>query len=205
MAFSLRRARITGALTAMLALAALAGAAPAQAHDALASTSPADGQTVTSNPGKVSITLTSPPTTGIAGANVLTVTAPDGHVVSSGDVTIEGATLSTTADVDHPGKHTVAWRAVSADGHPIEGNFSFTYAAEVEAATPSAAASPASTTAAAAPEPSAQATDAAATPVSQTGSAVPTGWLVAAGVIIVGLVGALIYLIRRRNKAENGA
>lgn len=52
-----------------------------------------------------------------------------------------------------------------------------------------AAASPASTKAAAAPEPSAPATDAAADPLSQTGSAVPTGWLAAAGVIIVGRVG----------------
>ena len=86
MAFSLRRARTTAALTASLALAALLGVAPAQAHDALASTSPTDGQTIATNPGKVSITLTNPPTTGIPGSNILTVTAPDGHVVSSGEV-----------------------------------------------------------------------------------------------------------------------
>ncbi|MGY4542181.1 putative membrane protein [Arthrobacter sp. UYNi723] len=35
MAFPLRRARITGALTAVLALTALIGPAPAQAHDGL--------------------------------------------------------------------------------------------------------------------------------------------------------------------------
>lgn len=207
MAFSFRGARITGALTASLALAALVGAAPALAHDALASTSPADGQTVTSNPGKVSITLTNPPTTGIPGANVLTVTAPDGHVVSSGDVSVEGATLSTAAGIDHAGKHTLAWRAVSADGHPIEGAFSFTYAPETGASqTATAAASPAaSTPAAAAPEPSVSATDVAAAPADQTGSVVETGWLIAAGVIIAGLVAALIYSMRRRNKTGTEA
>src|SRR5215207_2777445 len=74
--FSLRRARMTGALTAILAMAALAGTAPAQAHDALASTSPAEGQTITTNPGKVSVTLNNPPETGVPGSNIIKVIAP---------------------------------------------------------------------------------------------------------------------------------
>ena len=209
MAFSLRRARTTGALTAALALTALLGTAPARAHDALASTSPADGQTVTANPGKVSITLTNPPTTGIAGSNILTVTAPDGHVVSSGEVTVEGATLSTDADIDHEAKHTVQWRAVSADGHPIEGTFSFTFAPEAAAsaepsnASPSATAS-AATSAAAAVEPSQAATEAATVSADQTEPANPAGWVIGAVVLLAALA-ALVYFLRRRNKTGTTA
>lgn len=206
MTISFRRVRTTAALTASLALAAFLGTAPAQAHDALASTSPTDGQTITTNPGKVSITLTNPPNTKIPGSNMLKVTAPDGHVVSNGEVTLEGATLSTAAEIDHDGKHTVQWRAVSADGHPIEGTFSFTYTPEAvasaapTAALPSATAT-ATTSAAAAPEPSQAATEAATDPASQTEPASPAGWVLGALVILAALAG-LIYFLRRKNKAD---
>ena len=203
MAFSLRRARFAGALTATLALAALT-AAPAQAHDALASTSPADGQTITTNPGEVSITLTNPPTTGVPGANVLTVTAPDGHVASSGDVTVNGSTLSTEADIDHDGEHTVQWRAVSADGHPIEGTFSFTYAPEGEG-TETASAAATSPAAVAYPSSPASPTQAAATAANQSEPANNTGLLTAAGVVIVVLAIAVAYLLRRRNATNDQA
>jgi copper resistance protein C len=209
MAFSLRRVRITGALTAALALTALLGSVPAQAHDALASTSPSDGQTITANPGKVSITLTNPPTTGVPGSNILTVTAPDGHVVSNGEVTVDGATLSTAADIDHDGKHSVEWRAVSADGHPIEGTFSFTYTPEADApaspptGTPAAGAT-AATSAAAVPAPSVAVTEAATDSAAQTEPASPAGWVIGA-VIVAALAAGLVYLLRRRKASDNQA
>ncbi|MDN4643886.1 copper resistance CopC family protein [Arthrobacter sp. PsM3] len=195
---SFRRARIAGALTTALAFTAFLGAVPAQAHDSLASTSPADGQTLTANPGKVTITLTKPPTTGIAGANIIKVTAPDGHTASSGDITVDGATISTAADIDHPGKHTVDWRAVSADGHPIEGTFSFTYApAETGTTAPSALATPATGT----PEPAGPGAAAQpAEPAAQKAAADMTGWLIAAGALIIGLAGALVYVMTSRKK-----
>lgn len=131
----------------------------------MASTSPSDGQT---HHQQLRQDLHHPdqsPTTGIQGANVLTITASDGHFVSSPDVTVEGATLSTSADVDHPGKHAVVWHAVSANGDIRQGRGSHI-------------------------------------PDRFRG---PTWWLVAAGVVIVGKVGALIYRGRRRNKADNAA
>ncbi|ABK05906.1 copper resistance protein CopC (plasmid) [Arthrobacter sp. FB24] len=199
---SFRRARIAGALTTALAFTAFLGAGPAQAHDSVASTSPAEGQTLTTNPGKVTITLTKPPTTGIAGANIIKVTAPDGHIVSTGDITVEGATLSTAADIDHPGKHTVDWRAVSADGHPIEGTLSFTYAPDETGTTaPSAAATPATGT----PEPAGPGAAAqAAAPAAQTATADMTGWLIAAGIVIICLAGALVYVATTRKKPDTG-
>lgn len=197
MSFSYRHARITGVAVAALALTAFFGSVPAYAHDSVSSTSPSDGATVTANPGKVSITLTQAPDTKLPGSNIIKVTAPDGHVVSTGNITADGSTLSIGADIDHPGKHTVDWRAVSADGHPIEGTFSFTYAGN-GATTPAAA--PAVTTApAAAPTTPGATTEPAAAPASQTSSD-NTGLLIGAGAVIVILAGVIIYLVTRRNK-----
>jgi methionine-rich copper-binding protein CopC len=209
--FSLRRARMTGTLTAILALTALAGTAPAQAHDALASTSPAEGQTITTNPGKVSITLNNAPNTQLKGSNIIKVTAPDGHVVSTGDLTVDGATLTTAADIDHPGEHTVEWRAVSADGHPIEGKFTFTFAgadehASSEAATAAAqATTPPSVTTptAAATETQAPETQAATPASSQTPD--NTGLFIGIGAVLLILVAVGAYLIGRRGKAGAGS
>jgi methionine-rich copper-binding protein CopC len=206
MPLSLRRARTTAALTASLALAAFLGAAPAQAHDALASTSPTEGQTITANPGKVSITLTNPPNTGVSGANIVTVTAPDGHAVSNGEITVEGSTLSTDADIDHDGKHIVQWRAVSADGHPIAGTFSFTYTPEAVATSAAVAAvSPSAAATAAAPDPSVAANEAATDPATQTEPTSPAGWVIGAVVIVAAAIAGLILFLRRRNKADTTA
>ncbi|WP_369021740.1 copper resistance CopC family protein [Paenarthrobacter ureafaciens] len=202
MTFSFRRACAAATLTAFLALTALAGAAPAQAHDALASTSPSNGQTITENPGKVSITLNNAPDTRIPGSNSIEVTAPDGHVVSTGDITADGATLSIAADIDHAGEHTVAWRAVSADGHPIEGNFFFTYApaegeGHSEPAAPTTGAAPATPAGSASVAPE----TAAATPTSsQSGD--NTGLIIGIGAVLLVLVAASAYLIGRRTKAN---
>jgi copper resistance protein C len=208
--FSLRRTRITGTLAAALALGALAGAAPAQAHDALASTSPSEGQTVTTNPGKVSITLNNAPNTQLKGSNIIKVTAPDGHVVSSGDLTVDGATLTTVADIDHPGKHTVEWRAVSADGHPIEGKFTFTFAGAEEHA--SSQASTASAQATTAPSVTSPAAVAPETQVPETQASTPassqtpdnTGLFIGIGAVLLILVAVGAYLIGRRAKPGIG-
>ena len=207
---SLRRARTAGALAALLALSAVAGTAPAQAHDALASSSPANGQTITTNPGKVSITLTNAPDTRLPGSNTITVTAPDGHVVSAGEPTVDGNTLSTEADIDHPGKHTVEWRAVSADGHPIDGTFSFTYTPEEAGASEGTGHSEGagthqeSSAPATAPAPAAATTPApetqAATPASAQ-SAGNAGLFIGLGAVLLVLVAVGAYLIGRRTKA----
>ncbi|AUI50620.1 copper resistance CopC family protein [Arthrobacter crystallopoietes] len=190
-----------------LTLAAFIGAAPAQAHDSLLSTTPSDGETVTENPGEVTLTLSNPP---LASESIessqIEVTAPDGHVVSSGDVTIDGAVLSIPAVIDHEGEHTVVWRSVSADGHPIEGTFSFVYTPEKPAAENQGAAAPSaaaeeSTAAAAQPQettPAAQETgEAEATTATQTGDGPNTGALIAGGAILLALIAAA-FLVRRK-------
>ena len=205
--FSHPRRAASALAAAAIALVALSTAAPASAHDSVVSTSPAEGATVSENPGTVSVTLSAEP---LASESMTTsqieVTAPDGHVVSSGKVEISGATVSIDADIDHEGEHTVAWRSVSADGHPIEGTFAFTYAGEApaasaasaEASTPAPAATAGTTTAptaTASAEPQ-DAADAAAVSDTDTGS--PAPMLIIGGIILIAAVAAGAFLVGRK-------
>lgn len=120
-----QRIRLSLALAAGLLIPA-AAAGPALAHDALQSTSPAADATVTSSPGTVSLTLSEPPTDSESlNLSVITVTDGEGKTISDGKVIVIGATISTKVSPGANGPHKVLWRAVSSDGHPIEGNYSF--------------------------------------------------------------------------------
>ena len=141
-----QRVRLGLALAAGLLIPAVA-AGPALAHDALQSTTPAADATVTSAPGTVSLTLSEPPTNSESlNLSVITVTDGEGKTLSDGKVTVTGATISTTVTPGANGPHKVLWRAVSSDGHPIEGSYSYTVQdpARTASAAPSAAPAPAS-------------------------------------------------------------
>ena len=59
--------------------------------------------------------------------NSILVTNSSGKKVSLGNVTIAGAKITTALKVPlSPGKHTVKYRVVSADGHVVAGSYSFT-------------------------------------------------------------------------------
>ena len=59
--------------------------------------------------------------------NSILVTNSSGKKVSLGNVTIVGAKITTALKVPlSPGKHTVKYRVVSADGHVVAGSYSFT-------------------------------------------------------------------------------
>ena len=205
--FSHPRRAASALAAAAIALVALSTAAPASAHDSVVSTSPAEGATVSENPGTVSVTLSAEP---LASESMTTsqieVTAPDGHVVSSGKAEISGATVSTDADIDHEGEHTVAWRSVSADGHPIEGTFAFTYAGEAPAASAASAeasapapAATAGTTTAPTATASAEPQDTAdAAAVSDTDTGSPAPMLIIGGIILIAAVAAGAFLVGRK-------
>lgn len=125
----------------LLALAAAAlipafSAAPALAHDALESTEPVVDATVAVAPSSVSLTLSNPPADSESlKLSVITVTDGVGKTVSNGQVTIQGPTLSTEITSGSSGQYKVLWRAVSSDGHPIEGNYAFTVQEPTQGAT----------------------------------------------------------------------
>jgi methionine-rich copper-binding protein CopC len=128
------------ALTAFLAALFLLGTAgPALAHDALKSSDPAKGATVESI-GKVRLEFTS-------GVRVpfVVVRGPDGSAYQSGDPEGDGRVVTQKLKGTLPdGKYTIAYRVVSSDGHPIEGEIPFTVKG---APSPSPAATESSTTA----------------------------------------------------------
>ena len=181
MSTHLSRVRSLIAVVATAGALLLVAAPSASAHDALVSTTPANGSTLTSAPTAITLTFEEPPTTsGLAVA----LTAPDGTVSKlaptlSGDV-VTAPVTGTLA----PGAYTVAWRIVADDGHPVTGSFAFTLAAPSPSASASAtSASPVSTT---------TAVDATST------SSVGAGWWVALGAVVVLVVGAVVVLGRRR-------
>lgn len=193
-----QRFRLGLALAAGLLIPAVA-AGPALAHDALQSTTPAADATVTSAPGTVSLTLSKPPTDSKSlNLSVITVTDGEGKTLSDGKVTVAGATISTTVTPGANGPHKVLWRAVSSDGHPIDGSYSYTV--QDPARTASAAPSPA-------PTPAPTPTSAAATteyeraaPPNNDNALLTLG---VAAAVIAALAGILFLGNRKRARNTN--
>lgn len=200
------RPRVAAAFAGALLLAAI-GAGPAQAHDALQSTSPERDTTVTTAPEKVTVTLSQPPTDSDSlNLSVITVTDSTGTTRSDGKVTVAGATISTNVAPGNNGPYKVLWRTVSSDGHPIEGNFTFTV--QDPAVTSAAAVPPASATASAPQSLTPTATGSA--PANTVPDRVPppddSNALLAAGVgaLVLAIIGGLVYLSRRKERTGNG-
>ena len=157
----------------------LFSSAPAQAHDALESSNPANGSTVSTMPEKIELTFDHTP---IAINSIVRVEDATGTDQADGPVSIVDNQVSQAVKPGAPqGKYKVVWRVVSSDGHPIEGTFTFT--AGGPTSVPSAA-------------PAAAAAD----------TGLP-GQLVAAGVVgAVLLIGLVVagFMIRRRLRNPEG-
>lgn len=200
---------------AAVSFAALVGAAPAHAHDSLVSTSPAEGETITEDPGVVSLTLTAEPQASASvETTIIEVTAGDGHPASTGDVTIDGDTISTEVTLDHADEYTVDWRTLSADGHPIEGTYTFTYDpegaaghsdgdsahAEDETTPAEESASPSPS-----PDPTRTADDTETVDAAPAGDSQDnnTGLILGIAALAVAIAAAAAYFLRRRGKTTS--
>jgi methionine-rich copper-binding protein CopC len=114
-------------LLAAVALAVVS-IAPAAAHTDLLSSDPEDGQTLAAPPERVTLRFGQDLLT--AGAQIV---AKDdtGVKVGLGPAEVSGSRVSATwPGTADGGAYTVSWRAVAADGHPLEGRFTFTVVAE---------------------------------------------------------------------------
>lgn len=116
--------RIRTFATVVIAAAAILGfAAPAFAHDALESATPAAGTVVATAPADISFTFAE---SALDMGNKIVVTDAsgtdwvDGEVVVA-DRNVSAALKSGMAD----GVYTVLWRVVSSDGHPVSGTYVF--------------------------------------------------------------------------------
>ncbi|RZS89904.1 hypothetical protein EV189_1683 [Motilibacter rhizosphaerae] len=135
----MRTRRLLAALGATGLLLLLAAPA-ASAHAVLLKAVPADGTTVATAPGQLQLTFDE--AVSRIGAYA-TLTGPSG-VVTTGTPSTVDETMSVPVQGAMPaGPYAVAWRVVSADGHPVSGTVHFTTtsgAAAQAAAAPAAAA-----------------------------------------------------------------
>jgi len=114
------------AMCAAIALSVL-WAVPASAHAQLLESDPPDGEQLDEAPASVELTFNEHIEQ--IGSQVV-ITDADGNEVQDGDPLIEGPALTQDLLEERPaGEYTVQWRVVSADGHPVSGEFTFQAAA----------------------------------------------------------------------------
>lgn len=154
---------------------------------------------MTSDLRQVDLTFTEAPLAGLDAGLRIEVRDQAGQDESTGDVTVAGTTMSKPVDLS-AGPHTVLWRYVSPDGHPIDGQVAFTVqAAETPTASPTATPSregrgSSDTSVTATPTPVAGVADGTAADASP--GALP--WVVGGVVLVVVLGGVAVVASRRR-------
>ncbi|MEU6931082.1 copper resistance CopC family protein [Streptomyces sp. NPDC046374] len=111
---------LPAAVTALLTVAA----PPAAAHTNLDGSNPANGAVLATAPATITLTFSDP--LAPKGAQ-LTATAPDGTALGDGAPTVVDRKITLKLKPKNAaGRYTVAYRVVSADGHPVTGASTFT-------------------------------------------------------------------------------
>ncbi|SDP77295.1 copper resistance CopC family protein [Lentzea jiangxiensis] len=107
--------------------AVLGTAAPAAAHNALISSDPKDKTSLEVGPSSVTLTFDQD-VQGGAGVNTITVVdANGGHYEAPGDPTIKDTAVSAKVNaLGKAGQYKIGYRILSADGHPVSGELTFT-------------------------------------------------------------------------------
>ena len=215
------RFRLLRRLLVLLLLTLAAGvglAGPAAAHNVLTSSDPTDGSTLQTAPTSVRLTFDQPVQDF---EPVVTIIGPDGQRYESGPPQIDSTVVITSVGaLPVAGAYSIAYRIVSADGHPVEGSIAFQLAdgavaassADATSVSPSSVATPPSASAA----PSSASATVGSSPASSAGptatstSSAPaapaasssglSGWVWAAIVLAAVLVIAAIVVILRRPK-----
>lgn len=104
------------------ALLVLLSTSPASAHAGLVGTDPSDGASLTTMPTSVTLSFNE----SIGNPAYVAVTAPDGTQLDvSGARAVDAEVHAEVADPGQRGTYTMAYRVVSADGHPVEGTVTF--------------------------------------------------------------------------------
>lgn len=120
--------RLLALLASVVALMLLVGpgALAASAHSELVSSSPADGAALDAPPVAVDLTFNEE----ISDAGLQVVAQGPSGPVTLGTPVLNGPQVSAPWPQGQPGgTYTIAYRVVSADGHPIDGTLAFSFAA----------------------------------------------------------------------------
>jgi methionine-rich copper-binding protein CopC len=105
-------------------------AAPASAHNYLVSSTPSSGQTLTRLPSKFIITTNEGllDLSGHAAGFAFQIRDSHGLYYGNGCVKVTGPSMSIAPAIGAPGKYSVIWQIVSADGHIVSNEYDFTWA-----------------------------------------------------------------------------
>jgi methionine-rich copper-binding protein CopC len=209
------RATVLGGALGIAAVLGLAG--PAQAHDRLVGSTPAQGETLTALPDAFSVTLNEPlVVNGLSEANFgMQVTDAAGRYYGDGCLSFVDATMSMPATLGSAGDYTLVWQALSADSHPVgeglEVHFSWAPPADFEPSTgsvkPPVCGAPSDETPTAQPEPEmttqGEPTSTAA-PMADGGTDVSStvAWIGGAALAIIVAVGVTLLLVRPRKPVD---
>ncbi len=209
---ALARLTIVAVLSGLLAVGFVA---PASAHNVLLSSNPADGAVLQAAPSTVQLTFDQPVQNF---EPVVTVLGPDGQRYESGAPQVDSTEVSAEVGaLPGTGDYVIAYRVVSADGHPVQGEIRFRLeevassaagpgsgaAASSGAAGSGAAASGAAGSGgsqSASSTPPAPTTAAAVAPAASSSGL--SGWVWAAIALAAILVAAAIVVIVRRPRSE---
>ncbi|MCW2829485.1 MAG: copper resistance protein CopC [Aeromicrobium sp.] len=116
-----RRGGLLAVTAVILAMTSLLAAVPASAHAALVGSDPEEGAALSAAPTSITLSFNE----NIGRADVA-LTSPDGTSVDVSHISaVDADVRADVAAVDQKGTYTVAYRVVSADGHPISGSFGF--------------------------------------------------------------------------------
>ncbi|WP_427016175.1 copper resistance CopC family protein [Pseudarthrobacter sp. P1] len=188
---------------AVLALGLSFGAATAaSAHDALESSSPADGSSVPVVPDQITLTMSDTP--GALGSEIKVLDEAGTNWAQGAVKVVDNLAIEQLRSGAPAGKYTVQWRLVSSDSHPIEGTFSFTADAGSSAGAGAAAGSTAGANpgaAAGTAAPLVKSTEATA-PQAASSDGIPWS-VIAMIVVLVGLVAGLAFFAKRRLGSED--
>lgn len=107
--------------------AVLVTAAPAAAHNALISSDPKDKTSLEAGPSSVTLTFDQEVQGGQGINTISVVDANGGHYEVAGDPTIKDNAVSAQVNaLGKAGQYKIGYRILSADGHPVSGELTFT-------------------------------------------------------------------------------
>ncbi|WP_282019643.1 copper resistance CopC family protein [Planomicrobium okeanokoites] len=92
------------------------------AHTALEASSPSDGEVMTEEPREIILEFNTP----LEEASSFTVENAEGEEIPFGITLEEQKMIGTLGAAMADGEYTVNWKIIGADGHPIEGAYTFT-------------------------------------------------------------------------------
>jgi methionine-rich copper-binding protein CopC len=209
----------SSALIGALALATIVGvSAPAAAHNFVVSSTPEQDQVITALPDVWQLTTNEQLLDlGGEGAGFAMLIADEsGLYYGDGCVTVDGATMSTPAALGEPGLYSMVYQFISADGHTLSDELTFTWepAEAVEphvglaeppvcgetASAPAPAPEPSPTT-----EPETEATDEAESapdtaPTDADETPVPFFGIALGAVVLGGIILAIVLAMRARTE-----